>query len=101
MVTGNHVDLQGLFKLAGTKGGAAAPPTRKPGRERSEELRQKGNELYRIGAYEDAVDYYTRAVNADPGNEKAFGNRCAAHTMMKAFREAVNDADYGIRLNPR
>ena len=61
----------------------------------------QGNDLFKLGAYEDAIDFYTRAINADPQNEKAFGNRCAANTMMKHFKQAVIDAEYGIRLNPR
>ena len=47
------------------------------------------------------MDYYTRSINADPRNEKAIGNRCAVNTVMKRFREALSDAEYGIGLNPR
>ena len=36
----------------------------------------------------------------DPRNEKAYGNRCAANTALKRFAEALNDADYGISINP-
>jgi len=73
---------------------------RKGGHERSEEYREKGNDLYRIGAYEGAADFYTRAINADPRNEKAYGNRCAAYTLMKLYRKALNDANYGLSLSP-
>ncbi|WZN61231.1 HSP70-HSP90 organizing protein [Chloropicon roscoffensis] len=109
------LDLQGLMGMLSMGGkaceaqspaGYAAeshphqPTRRKGGRERSEEYRGKGNELYKLGAFEGAVDYYTRAINADPRNEKAYGNRCAANTALKRFAEALNDADYGISINP-
>lgn len=109
------LDLQGLMGMlrmggkaseAQSPAGYAAeshphqPTRRKGGRERSEEYRAKGNELYKLGAFEGAVDYYTRAINADPRNEKAYGNRCAANTALKRFAEALNDADYGISINP-
>ncbi|QDZ17555.1 HSP70-HSP90 organizing protein [Chloropicon primus] len=118
-----QVDLEGLMGMlsVGDKGGGTpgtkareggerawasraageAQGRRKTGAERSEEHRQKGNELFKLGAYESAVDYYTRAVNAEPGNAKALGNRCAAYTMMKSFAKALTDAEYALRIEPK
>lgn len=106
------VDLNGLMGMLNVgdgkarsngfeEGGANSTSRQRKGSSaRSEEYREKGNSLFKLGAYEGAVDYYTRAINADPQNEKALGNRCAAYTMMGSYREALNDAAYGIQLKP-
>ena len=106
---GRVVGAEGLAALLGgaALGGAGGPEARAAGptggggggggggagrRERSEAHRARGNELFRRGDFEGAVDFYTRAMNADRGSARAACNRGAALSALGRHREALADA---------
>ena len=86
---------------AAAAGPAPAPGARRAGaRERGEAHRERGNAAFRARDFEGALDWYTRAINANQADCKAVCNRCAAHTALGRYREAVADAEFGLELEP-
>ena len=51
----------------------------------------QGNEFYRSGDYQQALTFYTRAVEADADNAKLYGNRAAALMMLNRYPEVIAD----------
>jgi len=68
--------------------------------ERSEEHRKVGNDYFKIGAWEQALDMYTRAINALPDDAKALCNRSACWAYLERYKEALFDADQAIFYDP-
>ena len=95
----------GAGALPADPGAARRPPAGAPAgggaagrRERSEAHRARGNELFRRGDFEGAVDFYTRALNADRGSARAACNRGAALSALGRHREALADAALAASL---
>jgi hypothetical protein len=53
-----------------------------------EEWKTRGNDFFREGAYEDAVECYRKSVDADPGYMDAWYNLQKAYTMLGRTEEA-------------
>ena len=66
----------------------------------AEELKQKGNSLFRDGEYQTAIRYYTKAIEQDPANDILYSNRAKSYQLLENFSEAINDAFEAIGLNP-
>lgn len=65
----------------------------------SEQLKTKGNELMGQAKYKEAIAYYTKAIELDPGNHIFYANRAAAHTHTKDYRSAIIDCEKSISIN--
>lgn len=68
-----------------------------------EEFKKKANEFFKKGRYEDAMTFYTKAINAEPHTKETapcFGNRSFAACKMEQFGLALNDANKAIELDP-
>ncbi|CAL1540162.1 unnamed protein product [Lymnaea stagnalis] len=67
-------------------------------------LREKGNEAFKVGKYEEALSYYTQALSEAPLKdlEKAvvYKNRAACFLKMEKYQEAANDATQSLDLAP-
>jgi small glutamine-rich tetratricopeptide repeat-containing protein alpha len=64
--------------------------------------RQKtlGNEAIAAKKPEEAVRYYSRAIELDPTNAVYYSNRAAAYSMISEHFKALDDAKESIALNP-
>lgn len=58
----------------------------------SNAAKDKGNMYLKAGEVEDAVAYYSLAINIDPSNHVFYSNRCAALQQQKMWNEGVADA---------
>ncbi|GBG31328.1 Tetratricopeptide repeat protein 1 [Hondaea fermentalgiana] len=65
-----------------------------------EASREAGNEALGNGEFARAVEIYSRALVADPEDEKLYSNRSLAHYRQDNFKAAIADADEAIRLKP-
>ena len=45
-----------------------------------EELKLKGNERFRAERYNEAADFYTKALTVQPGNHVLYSNRSACYS---------------------
>jgi serine/threonine-protein phosphatase 5 len=68
-----------------------------------EQLKSEANELFKKGKYAEAVDYYTKAIDAEPLRKETapcFGNRSFAACKLEQYGQALNDAHKAIELDP-
>lgn len=63
-------------------------------------LKDKGNTALNAGKFEDAIKFYTDAINLDSSNHVLFSNRSAAYCKCSKFTEALADAEKTVTLKP-
>ncbi|XP_069477536.1 sperm-associated antigen 1 [Ambystoma mexicanum] len=61
--------------------------------------KEKGNEAFRSGDFCEAVTYYTRSISAQP-SIAAFNNRAQAEIKRQNWRNALNDCEKVLDLEP-
>ncbi|MBU0764553.1 MAG: tetratricopeptide repeat protein, partial [Bacteroidetes bacterium] len=66
----------------------------------AEELFNKAESKARGGNFEEAIDLYTSAINADPEYENAYLRRAFAYINIKDYEKAVADYTAIIKNNP-
>ncbi|XP_064540943.1 stress-induced-phosphoprotein 1 [Drosophila montana] len=64
------------------------------------ELKEKGNTALNAEKFDEAIAAYTEAIALDAKNHVLFSNRSAAFAKAGKFREALEDAEKTISLNP-
>lgn len=65
-----------------------------------EDLKANGNQSFKEGAYQQAVEFYTQALDAAAENAVLYSNRCAALLKLGRVGEARADAEKCIHLRP-
>uniref|UniRef100_A0A6G1SFD1 protein-serine/threonine phosphatase n=1 Tax=Aceria tosichella TaxID=561515 RepID=A0A6G1SFD1_9ACAR len=68
-----------------------------------EQLKSEANKYFRLGKYTDAMDYYTKAIEAEPLRKETapcFGNRSFAACKLEQYGQALQDAHKAIELDP-
>lgn len=68
-----------------------------------EELKDKANEFFRKGRYDEAMIFYSKAIDAEPLKKETascFGNRSFAACKLEQYGLALTDADKAIELDP-
>ncbi|XP_041112256.1 RNA polymerase II-associated protein 3-like [Polyodon spathula] len=61
--------------------------------------KEKGNDLFKEGKYDDAIECYTRGMTADPYNPVLPTNRAAAFFRLKKYAVAESDCNLAIALD--
>ena len=56
----------------------------------------KGNEWFTRGAYEEAFEAYTAALNTDPSDARVWSNRSACRAALGRWAAALEDADGAV-----
>lgn len=72
---------------------------------KSDAIKQTGNDVFKNGDYERAIELYTEAIELCAKrytNERSilFNNRAAAHKHLDAKSAAIDDCTKAIELNP-
>ena len=62
------------------------------------EIEARSQRILRLGTlvhqdFEDAIKYYTLAIEKNPTNYKLYSNRCSANFKIHAFNAAADDAE--------
>eukprot|EP00053_Salpingoeca_punica_P011268 m.100608 g.100608 ORF g.100608 m.100608 type:complete len:535 (-) comp15632_c0_seq4:119-1723(-) len=65
------------------------------------EEKERGNEQYKQGKYQAAIDCYTRGLEVDPLNAVLAANRAMALINMSRYREAEEDCNVAIGSDKR
>ncbi|KAI6072486.1 DnaJ-like protein subfamily C member 7 isoform X1 [Aix galericulata] len=65
----------------------------------AESFKEQGNAYYAKKDYNEAYNYYTKAIDTCPNNASYYGNRAATLMMLGRFREALGDAQQSVRLD--
>ncbi|KAG8439731.1 hypothetical protein GDO86_005777 [Hymenochirus boettgeri] len=61
--------------------------------------KEKGNNYFKAGNYDEAIQCYTRGMSADPYNAVLPTNRASAFFRLKKFAVAESDCNLAIALN--
>lgn len=61
--------------------------------------KDKGNEAFRSGDYEEAISYYSRSLSVLPSTA-AYNNRAQAEIKLKNWQNAFNDCEQVLNLEP-
>lgn len=65
----------------------------------AEACKQKGNDLFKTGALEEAIAAYSEGIALNGGNHILWGNRCACHLKLKKWDAAVFDASAALHID--
>jgi suppressor of G2 allele of SKP1 len=63
-------------------------------------LFSKGNAAFVEENYQDALKYYTEAIEIDDSKEEYFSNRAHTHIKLESYKDAVADATKAIEICP-
>lgn len=66
----------------------------------AQDFKNKGNDFFKGGKYNEAVEWYSKAVAVDPNNETLYSNRAASFSALNKHPEALADAEKCIQLKP-
>jgi tetratricopeptide (TPR) repeat protein len=64
------------------------------------DFKAKGNDAYKDGKFDEAIGWYTKAIDEEPRNAVYFNNRAAAYMALKRYGEAASDAEKSAILSP-
>ncbi|XP_036432981.1 RNA polymerase II-associated protein 3 isoform X3 [Colossoma macropomum] len=63
--------------------------------------KEKGNQFFKDGKYDDAIECYTRGMSADPYNPILPTNRAACFFRLKKYAVAESDCNLAIALDSK
>ncbi|GFP81793.1 hsp70-hsp90 organizing protein 3 [Phtheirospermum japonicum] len=66
----------------------------------ADEAKAKGNAAFSAGNFNDAILYFTDAINLAPTNHVLYSNRSAAYASLGEFSDALSDAQKTVELKP-
>ncbi|XP_045447472.1 stress-induced-phosphoprotein 1 [Melitaea cinxia] len=64
------------------------------------QLKEKGNAALAAEKFDEAIKFYTSAIELDPNNHVLYSNRSAAYAKAKKYALALEDANKTVSLNP-
>ncbi|XP_044226029.1 E3 ubiquitin-protein ligase TTC3-like isoform X3 [Thunnus albacares] len=67
---------------------------------KSEDMKKKGNESFQKNQYEEAVKFYSKAIEHYPDNHKLYGNRALCYIRSKKYLKAVGDGKRATLIKP-
>jgi stress-induced-phosphoprotein 1 len=62
--------------------------------------KELGNAAFKAQDYTKAVEHYTEAIAATPGDHTIYGNRSASYHNLKKYNEALADGAKCVDINP-
>jgi len=61
---------------------------------------EKANNLFVNENFDEALDSYNKAIDADPNKVDYYVNRAACHVKLNLFTDAITDANTALKLQP-
>lgn len=68
---------------------------------KSEEAKNKGNDLFKEGKWAEAIDLYTEAIKRNPDNYKVYANRAACYMKTMQWDKGLNDCEACLKIDPK
>jgi len=62
--------------------------------------KERGNEAFREGKFQRAVEAYSRSLGYEPQAPLVLSNRAESHLRLKDYRRAMEDATAALKLLP-
>ncbi|XP_069705184.1 dnaJ homolog subfamily C member 7 [Periplaneta americana] len=69
------------------------------GEELAELKKESGNQLYKTKKYQQAIPFYTEAIELCPDSPAYYGNRSACYMMLHQYKDALEDARKSVALD--
>jgi len=69
-------------------------------KKKANDLKDKGNKALNESLIDDAIDFYSDAINLDPTNHILYSNRSAAYSKQNNWKSALVDAQKTVELAP-
>lgn len=67
----------------------------------ADEYKAQGNKHFAAKEFEQAIEYFTKAIDASPTpNHVLFSNRSASYASLKNYKNALEDANSCVEANP-
>ncbi|XP_023246002.1 stress-induced-phosphoprotein 1 isoform X2 [Copidosoma floridanum] len=63
-------------------------------------LKDKGNKALQENKFDEAIQFYTQAIDLDKSNHVLYSNRSAAYAKAGKYSQALEDADKTVTLKP-
>lgn len=64
------------------------------------EFKNLGNKAFTEEKFEEALDYFTKAIELNPNDHVFYSNRSGCYASLKNYQEALNDANKCISIKP-
>lgn len=66
---------------------------------KSDEERNRGNDLYKAGDFVGSVQAYTESIKRNPSDPRGYTNRASAYIKLVALPEALKDCEEAIKMD--
>ena len=66
-----------------------------------ETLKEKGNALFKQNKFNEAIDYYERAIKINNSIEVLYSNKGTCEKCLKNYKQAIKDYKKALELNPK
>ena len=66
-----------------------------------ETLKEKGNALFKQQKYEEAINYYEKAIKLNNSIEVLYSNKGTCEKCLKKYKEAIRDYKKALEINPK
>ncbi|KAJ3152956.1 Hsp90 cochaperone [Geranomyces michiganensis] len=66
----------------------------------AEDFKTRGNQAFSAGAFEEAIQHFSAAIELDPKNHVLYSNRSASYSSLKNYEAALADATKTVELKP-
>ncbi|MCO5588166.1 hypothetical protein L7F22_042121 [Adiantum nelumboides] len=66
---------------------------------KSDEERNRGNDLYKAGDFVGSVQAYTESIKRNPNDPRGYTNRASAYIKLVALPEALKDCEEAIKMD--
>lgn len=68
--------------------------------DKATELKNLGNEAFKNKNYEEAIKYFTQAIECNPNDHVFYSNRSGSYLNAGKYQEALQDAETCVKMNP-
>ncbi|KAH9360951.1 hypothetical protein HPB48_007032 [Haemaphysalis longicornis] len=79
----------------------SSTPERLDAAHMSESIARRGYEMCHVGRHRYGIDFFSRAISANPNDHRYFANRSYAYSVLGEYDNALGDANIAIHLEPR
>jgi len=69
--------------------------------QKAEEFKQHGNKAFKEGNYPKAIEWYSKAIDANPMEPSYYANRAACYLGLKKFQKCIQDCDDTLAIDPK